>query len=248
MNTRSLLRKIPYIDKEIRRLKPKIEDILLEFFDTDSKIIYLDVGANTGQTIDFINKLFNNVTIYSFEPTPELFEDLQQKYINHSNIHLSKYALADEDGRLDFYQSGFSPTNSCLEPNTILFKKLNHRITETLEKSTRIKVQGRKLDTWYEQSLNNENIDIVKLDTQGSEYNIINGGLKTLRTKVNLLYFEVHYLDLYKHSIPFYKIFELLYENGFYYYCHIASHRRNKYQVLESDVFFMNDAFIKPYE
>ena len=117
-----------------------------------------------------------------------------------------------------------------------------------MEKSTRIKVQGRKLDTWYEQSLNNENIDIVKLDTQGSEYNIINGGLKTLRTKVNLLYFEVHYLDLYKHSIPFYKIFELLYENGFYYYCHIASHRRNKYQVLESDVFFMNDAFIKPYE
>ena len=248
MNALKILKKIPFIKNKISILKPKIENILLEFFDKESAINYLDIGANRGQSIDFITNIFINATIYSFEPTPELFIALQQKYSSYKNVHVFDLALADKDGKIDFYQSNFSPTNSCLEPNTSLYKDFDHKITETLENSSKLKVDGKKLDTWYKQNLSNEIIDIVKIDTQGTEYNVIQGGLNILKDKVKLLYFEIQYLDFYKNAKPFYKTFELLYDNNFYYYCHIPSNRRNKYQVLESDVFFINNNFKKPFE
>ncbi len=248
MKILNLLKRIPSIDKKIKILNPKIEDILLEFFCRNSKLIFFDIGANIGQTIDLINKIFDNATIYAFEPTKTLISDLKKKYINLHSVHIYSIALSDDDKKLNFYHSEFSPTNSCLEPNTTMYKKFNHWLSETLERSIKEEINGIKLDTWYNQNLNNEIIDVVKIDTQGFEYNIIIGGLNTLKKKVKLLIFEIQYFDFYRNSVPFYKIFELLYDNNFYYYCHIISNRRNKYQVLESNVLFINKEFIKPYE
>jgi FkbM family methyltransferase len=244
MKIARILRKIPYIEKRIKILKPNVEDILLEFYDSDSKIIFLDIGANYGQTIDFINRLFHNAIIYSFEPTLTVFSDLKQKYLNLNNVHVYNIALADEDKQLDFYQSDYSPTNSCLEPNTLLYEEFSYNVADTLKKTRKLKVEGMKLDTWYNLNLTEDIIDIVKIDTQGFEYNVITGGLTTLKRKVKLLYFEIQYLDFYKSAIPFYKIFELLYNNGFCLYCHLSSSKRNKYQELESNVLFVNRNYI----
>lgn len=239
---------MPYLGKRIKLLKPRIEDVLLEFYKPESRIIYLDIGANSGQTIDFVNKVFHYSTIYSFEPTQSLVVQLKQKYNNTKNVHIFDIAISDDDKLLDFYQSNYSPTNSCLEPNTSLYNKFSQELAGILEKSKKFKVEGKKLDSWYNQNLNDEIIDIVKIDTQGSEYNVIKGGLNTLTDKVKLLYFEIQYHDFYKNSVPFYKTFELLYENGFYYYCHLASSKRDKYQILESDVLFVNKRFIPPFK
>lgn len=247
MNITKLLKKIPYIDKKIRAIKPNIEDVLYEFYNSKDKINFLDIGANTGQTIEFIERIFNNAIIYSFEPTKNLYDDLVKKYNSRENINLYNIALADTDKQLDFYQSEFSPTNSCLEPNTSLYKEFSHGITKTLEESIKIKVEGKKLDTWFNKNISNEVIDIIKIDTQGFEYDVIKGGINTLKDSTKLVYFEIQYHDFYKNSKPFYKIFELLYENGFYYYCHLASNKRKKFQVLESDVLFVNKTYFKPH-
>ncbi len=130
MNALKILKKIPFIKNKISILKTKSENILLEFFDKESAINYLDIGANRGQSIDFITNIFINATIYSFEPTPELFIALQQKYSSYKNVHVFDLALADKEGKIDFYKSNFSPTNSCLERNKSLKKDFNKKLTE----------------------------------------------------------------------------------------------------------------------
>jgi len=248
MNLLNILRRIPYLKKKISVIKPLIEDVLYEFYKPNSKITYLDIGANSGQTIDFVKKKFPNATIHSFEPTPKLFVNLKQKYGNFDHVFLHNIALADDNKELDFFQSEFSPANSCLEPDASLYKDFKHKIAETLDNSTKIKVNGLKLDTWYKENIDGQIIDIVKIDTQGFEYNVIKGGIDSLKENVKLLYFEIQYHDFYKKAVPFYKIYEFLYDNGFYYYCHLSSNKRKKYQEIENDVLFVNSKFLKSYD
>lgn len=244
----NILRKIPYVNKKIKRILPNFEDVFNKFYSPEKSIVFLDIGANTGQTIDFVRRIYPKSIVYSFEPAPISFENLKNKCINLQNTFIYNIALADEEKTLDFYVSEHSATNSCLCPNTKLYKDFKSNIAEILEKGKKIEVQGITLDIWYEENLKPANIDIVKIDTQGYEFNVIMGGINTLKEKTTLLYFEIQYHDFYKDTVPFYKIFELLYENGFYYYCHLYSNKRNNYQILESDVLFVNSKFIKSFE
>lgn len=187
-------------------------------------------------------------TIHSFEPTPKLFANLKHKYGNFDHVFLRNITLANDNKEIDCFQSEPSPTNSCLEPDASLYKDFKLKIAETLDNSTNIKVNGLKLDTWYKENTDGQIIDIVKTDTQGFEYNVIKGGIDSLKENVKLLYFEIQHHDLYKKAIPFYKIYELLYDIGFYYYCHLFYNKRKKYQEIENDVLFVNSKFLKSYD
>ena len=52
-----ILRKIPIINNKIKILKPRVEDVLLTFNKADSEITFIDIGANVGQTIEFIKNI-----------------------------------------------------------------------------------------------------------------------------------------------------------------------------------------------
>jgi len=136
----------------------------------------------------------------------------------------------------------YSPTNSLLEANLNLYKKFDDGLFMTLSKNKKINVKVIKFDDFYKKNLNNKIIDIFKIDTQGFEYSVINGGINSIREKTKLLYFEIQYLPFYKNATPFYKLFEYLYKNNFYFYSWIPTSKK-KYQILESDVIFFNKKY-----
>lgn len=204
---------------------------------------FLDVGANAGQTIDYIRLQFPNVIIHSFEPTPDVFSRLEDKYGSLSNVFLYEIALADKDGKLNFYASNFSPTNSCLEPNQAVYEKLGGDVKDMISNVVSYEVDAVRLDNWYSANIEGKEIDVIKIDTQGFEHNVIKGGLETLRNHCKIVFFEAHYFDFYHGETPFYKTFELLYENGFYLYCLMPCEKKDKFQWVESDVVFLNDRF-----
>ncbi|MGA3013081.1 MAG: FkbM family methyltransferase [Bacteroidales bacterium] len=241
-----LLKKIPWFRKKLAILNPKLKDILYTFFKEDTPLTLFDVGANTGQTIDFALRTFPKAKIYSFEPTPQLVSDLKKKYQSNSNIFISDLALSDHAGFIDFHVSEFSPTNSCLEPDNELYENFDYKLAGILKRSNTIKVETIDLDTWYKQNMKEESIDFMKIDTQGFEFNVIKGGINILVEHTKVLCFEIQYLSFYKNQVPFYKIYEFLYDNGFIYYCQLSATRNNFFQILESDVVFINTRFIKP--
>lgn len=243
MKFKDTLKKLPFIGEIIKRLKPSQSDILLDIFNPQDNLLIIDVGANIGQSISFFRSNFPNSLIYSFEPTPHIFKKLEKKINCYKSVHLFELALGDENTIKKFNISEYSPTNSILKANYKLYNKLNYDLYRKLKKSYQIDVHMMRFDDWYENNLNNQFIDIFKIDTQGYEYNVILGAINTLKQKTKLLLFEIQYLPFYENQVPFYKIYELLYENGFYIYSLLPSSKKGNYQLLESDVIFLNQKF-----
>jgi hypothetical protein len=75
-------------------------------------------------------------------------------------------------------------------------------------------IELKKLDE-FRKSEDIGDIDFIKSDTQGSEYDILQGGEKTIRTSVIGLELETHHVSLYKEQGLFYEIDEFLQKRGF---------------------------------
>ena len=55
-----------------------IHKFLVNNFLNKDKITIFDVGANTGDSIERFRNIFQNYSIYSFEPIPEIFKKLEK--------------------------------------------------------------------------------------------------------------------------------------------------------------------------
>jgi len=54
--------------------------------------VIFDVGANVGQTIDALRKLFPSPTIHAFEPGRAAFDKLLQTHSKMPRVHLNNLA------------------------------------------------------------------------------------------------------------------------------------------------------------
>jgi FkbM family methyltransferase len=77
----------------------------------------LDVGANTGLFILFLNQIGANVRVYAFEPAPATFQVLRRNVEKHNHlpVELFNVGLSREAGRADFtYYPRFSNASTFL--------------------------------------------------------------------------------------------------------------------------------------
>lgn len=132
---------------------------------------FLDIGAHVG----FYSMLTSVLTgpggvVVSFEPTPWTYQLLQENVKGLSNVSASNQALADQPGTLIFsdYGPGYGAYNSA-HANwgaEMLRGKKQHEIT----------VSTTTLDDYCQEK--NLAPHIIKIDTEGFEYQVILGGKK----------------------------------------------------------------------
>ena len=68
--------------------------------------IFLDCGANRGQSIVYAKKQFgSDIEIYSFEAVTILFNKLIDKWKDDSNVHLYNQAVWDKKDKVKIYLS-----------------------------------------------------------------------------------------------------------------------------------------------
>ena len=79
------------------------EDKLLKFFFKSRNITIVDVGANKGQSIMRYKKIFPESKIFSFEPDPKIFKELNMNVKKYRNINLYNFALGDKNSIKKFY-------------------------------------------------------------------------------------------------------------------------------------------------
>jgi FkbM family methyltransferase len=129
----------------------------------------LDIGASVCQTADIMRQIWPVANILLFEGNAEC-EKLYQKQLYDYQIKL----LGKINGTTKFYKTKWSPIcsgNSIYKENSQTYNEQNLIIEE---------LPIYKLDDCV-----NDVFDLIKIDTQGSELDIINGGLRTfLNTKV----------------------------------------------------------------
>lgn len=126
-----------------------------------------------------------------FEPIEGPYNDLVNKFIYNTNITVHKLALSNVKGQATFYNTKKRNCSSLREPNGELLLSRNRA---DIAEYTESVVDTDLLDNYTKDI---DVIDFLKLDTQGSEYEVLKGGLNTL-TKTKELKVEVEYDQWYK--------------------------------------------------
>lgn len=139
----------------------------------------IDIGANYGlYTLSMAVKTGETGKIWAFEPTSYVADCLSKSIAvnNLSNIELIKAGISDHNGAAKFFTNPNSELNS-LHPEDDA--EWNY---ETIELLT--------LDECADK-FNWEEIDFIKLDAEGEEINIVDGGKNMLTALSPLIMFEL---------------------------------------------------------
>jgi len=201
----------PNKKKVINCLKKKI---------TNKKNIFIDIGAHKGETIDLLNKNFQINKIYSFEPNNELFFELKKKYKYYKNIRLfnNGVGLKKKKMILNIMQDSSSSTINELNTESTYFSRKKKIISFFSKKKNFFKkiieIQVVNLSNFIKKEKIYK-IDLLKIDTEGYEYNILSGLDKNDFTKINYIYFEHHYDLMVNKAYNFRDINDLLKRNNF---------------------------------
>jgi FkbM family methyltransferase len=133
----------------------------------------IDVGGNIGFWSKDLCKLFTNVEI--FEPDASNVECLELNLHSHSNYKLHHTGLGHTNTEKEFYKSNTSSGAHTFNPE--------HMPSGEVSKSF---VEIKTLDSY-----NFNKVDFIKIDTQGSELDILQGARQTLITNDCVLNIEI---------------------------------------------------------
>tara|TARA_Y100000816_G_C26062506_1_gene558052 strand:+ start:545 stop:1420 length:876 start_codon:yes stop_codon:yes gene_type:complete len=197
-----------------------IKFLIKELYKIKNPIIF-DVGANVGQSIERFSSVFKSqeFKIYSFEPTPKLFQILKNKYDLKKNIKLFQLALDDKIIKRKFFSYEYDKINSLIQTdeNSKFHKSrqfaLNNRDFSNFK--TEIEVQTSTIDNIADEQ-NIDKIDVLKIDTQGNEDRVLEGSKKLLNSnKINLIELELILGFGYQRQMSFLDIEKVLSPYGY---------------------------------
>lgn len=169
----------------------------------------LDIGANTGQFAVIIAEHLPKATIHSFEPISSVYEQLLVN-TKHLNLHAYNFALGDDNVSTRIQVNEFSPSSSLLELEEL--HKDNFKQT-TIKNEEQIEL--KRLDDIKFKSDIKKNV-LVKLDVQGFEDQVINGGEDFIRN-ATIIVLEAAFSPLYKNEKTFSYHYNKMIELGFEY-------------------------------
>ena len=134
---------------------------VLKYIKKDSNVI--DIGANTGMYSSEFSLRAKKV--YSFEIVPPVFLELVKTSKKYKNIFPQKVAISDEEELKEFYADQNRLSNSGF--SQIIADSISH---------VTFKVQTKAIDNFKL-----ENISLIKIDTEGSELEVLKGAEKLIK-------------------------------------------------------------------
>ncbi|MFB8791484.1 MAG: FkbM family methyltransferase [Potamolinea sp.] len=194
----------------------------------------IDIGANEGIYSYALSQICEIVE--AFEPQPWCTETIiAYKKANKKNINVYNVGLSNSNGSLDLYIPYSSNSNSKLVTGLGSFREpeVNHRC---------IQVPVLKLDDY-----NFQDISIIKIDVEGYESQVIEGGKNTILREKPLIYIEIEQRHLKGKSINliFEQIIELGYEGSFLLRDKIMPLSKFSYQEHQQN--FLNNLYQEDY-
>ena len=200
----------------IRRRDRNFDAILSEIFGTLSPRVIFDIGAHNGSSILRFRKLFgqSNV-IHSFEVNPNLVKNLLADFGHDQNVRVCDKAVSDIDRELVSFNVHDTSTgsSSLLEVNQD--RKFAKRRNISSSTISRITVETTTLDC-YALTNNVQSINLLKIDTQGTELRVLRGAKSLLsKSAIDVIEFELIVMDAYETSIGTFEILTYLDSYGY---------------------------------
>jgi len=150
--------------------------------------IIIDVGGNVGNYAKSVMQYHPNCKLFSFEPHPKTYLKLKDAANQFGFTAINK-GCADMEGTLQFYDYA----NNDGSEHASLLKNVFEDIYQ--HQTVEYKVDVTTLDTFIEQS-KIEYIDLLKIDTEGFEFNVLKGCEKTItQNKIKQIQFEFNSMN-----------------------------------------------------
>jgi FkbM family methyltransferase len=184
------------------------------------EIEIFDVGSHFGETVKLFYKNFKISKIHCFEASPLNFSILKKNIKNYNLVDicdLNNFGLGHKnfDSYINQTEESSSSTINDFNLNSTYLKRklkiLNIKKKNDFYKKIPIKV--KRLDEYIKEK-KTEQIDILKIDTEGFEFNVIRG-IEDRHHIIKYIYFEHHYDDMIIKNYKFSDINKLLLKFGF---------------------------------
>ncbi|MCL4326488.1 MAG: FkbM family methyltransferase [Candidatus Thermoplasmatota archaeon] len=169
-----------HIDFSVNTPSGTLEEVFIERIYTEhsdflpeKKDVIIDAGAQYGDYTLLCSKYFSVKKIYAFEPLINNFNVLMEniKLNSVNNVEVYNIALGISEGIKNFH----------IDENMI--NKFHGKNT--------ISVAIKSID-----SFKFDNVNILKIDVEGSEYDLIRGAIKTIKNSHPKIIMEIHSKDL----------------------------------------------------
>ena len=144
-------------------------------YESESPQVVVDIGANIGLSALYFLTRNSTCRCYAFEPVPTNVQRLKETLRSfQARYTLREAAVATRAGKLEF---GVEPTGrygglSCRAQSRIVVETLN--INEVLANVL----------------ANEEGIDVLKVDTEGTEQELIDAILPEFRSRIRRIFYE----------------------------------------------------------
>ena len=185
-----ILAQHPWLYKTVLRLKGSGRynvDKLIFLSVVNRGDVVIDVGANRGYyTVLFSHLVGPTGKVHAFEPVPPTFATLKETVksdARYNNVELNSLALSDQNGTDTIYLPGTDDGQSSLRTHTS-----GSWSDEAAVKSYEIKTNS--LDTFAAEH-NIERLNFIKIDTEGAELLVINGGANVIERHHPIVYAEI---------------------------------------------------------
>lgn len=179
--------------------------------------LFIDIGANRGQTIESVRCL-RNFRIISIEPLPFLFEKLNHRYINDDRIQLINKFASNLKAEFEVYIPIY---NGVYFDGLASYSPLNAKSFFCASKFLKYQSSKLKLEQIKVESITIDELgiapDFIKVDVQGAEMQVLEGAKNIIAKHEPIIILErpdldeevkylsnygyVPYLYLYKHRL-----------------------------------------------
>lgn len=171
-------------------------------------------------------KLHSYINVSGFEPNPAEFKNILNPSKNsrlnaYSSATYFQKAMSDQQGTMPLFLTRHSSYASMLQANWNNHEKHVGRIQQfelwknALIVEEKIMVETTTLDHFTQQN-NIQQIHFLKLDTQGTELQVLKGGQSLFaESRIHVIKCEIAFYTVYQHQCLFSDIDFFLRNNGF---------------------------------
>ena len=182
-----------------------------------AKTTIFDVGANRGQSIERFIKILNDPIIHAFEPNIEEYKYLIEKFTSNKNIHLNNIGVSEKSETIELNVTVNSGNSSFykINKNTDWIKIRSKQFNTDQDKFVK-NIQKADCKTLDEYCSKNkiEEINLLKIDTQGYEDKVLSGASNLIKNKkIEFIELEIMLDNVYEKTMSFYEVEKQLLNN-----------------------------------